>query len=303
VRYRAIHTTKYAYDASVSLCQSEVRLVPRTLPWQRTLESHIETTPPSASTESHEDYFGNAVTTFTILERHDRFSTVATSVIEVDDRDATKDVAVTWEAARDEVAAHSVFETLEAFEFTFDSPLVAVAPELSSYAVPSFPPERPLIDAIEDLSHRIHTEFKYTPRATRVDTPVLEVLRLKKGVCQDYAHVMIGAVRSMGLAARYVSGYLRSGANVQGAEASHAWVSVFVPGVGWFDIDPTNDMRPGTGHITLAWGRDYADVAPVKGVALGGGHQVVEVTVRVDPIDQPLKKSEGTTASTDSNTK
>lgn len=291
MRYRATHTTKYAYDARVSLCQSEVRLIPRTLPWQRTLESRIETTPPSASAERHEDYFGNAVTTFTILESHDRFSTVATSVIEVDDRDVREDASVTWEAARDDVAAHADFDTLEAFEFTFDSPLVAVAPELSTYAGPSFPPGRPLIEAIEDLSHRIHTDFKYTPRATRVDTPLLEVLRLKKGVCQDYTHVMIGAVRCMGLAARYVSGYLRSGANVLGAEASHAWVSVFVPGSGWFDIDPTNDMRPGTGHITLAWGRDYADVAPVKGVALGGGHQVVEVTVRVDRIDLPTPAS------------
>jgi transglutaminase-like putative cysteine protease len=288
MRYQATHTTKYAYDATVSQCQSEVRLTPRALPWQKVVESRIETSPAAASRETHEDYFGNEVTTFTILESHDRFSTIASSVIDVEARETSEVSAIAWEAARDEVAAHMAFDTLEAFEFTFDSPLVAVAPELAAYARASFPAGRPLVDAVEHLSHRIHTEFKYTPRATRVDTPVLEALQLKKGVCQDFAHVMIGAVRSMRLAARYVSGYLRSGPNVQGAEASHAWVSVFVPGAGWFDIDPTNDMRPGTGHITLAWGRDYGDVAPVKGVALGGGHQVVEVTVRVDPIDRAL---------------
>lgn len=287
MRYKATHTTKYTYDATVSQCQSEVRLTPRTLPWQTIVESRIETTPPAASTESHDDYFGNEVTTFTILESHDRFSTIASSVIEVEAREASDVPSISWEAARDEVAAHMAFDTLEAFEFTFDSPLVAVTPDLASYARASFPAGRSLVDAVEDLSHRIHTEFKYTPRATRVDTPLSEVLRLKKGVCQDFAHVMIGAVRSLRLPARYVSGYLRSGADVQGAEASHAWVSVFVPGSGWLDIDPTNDVRPATGHLTLAWGRDYADVAPVKGVALGGGHQVVDVIVRVDRVDLP----------------
>ena len=288
MRYKATHTTKYAYDRTVSQCQSEVRLTPRALPWQQVIESRIDTTPAAASTERHEDYFGNEVTTFTILERHDRFSTSASSVIDVEARERSASPSIAWEAARDEVAAHTAFDTLEAFEFTFDSPLVAATPELADYARSSFPAGRPLVEAVEHLSHRIHTEFKYTPRATRIDTPLAEVLRLKKGVCQDFAHVLIGAVRSLRLPARYVSGYLRSGPKVQGAEASHAWVSVFVPGAGWFDIDPTNDVRPATGHITLAWGRDYADVSPVKGVALGGGHQVVEVSVRVDPIDDPV---------------
>jgi transglutaminase-like putative cysteine protease len=288
--YKATHTTSYSYNAAVSQCQSEVRLTPRTLPWQTLVELTIQTTPPPASVEIHQDYFGNEVRTFTILESHDRLSTVATSLVEVDPRDSPVVSDVAWERVRDELAGHSSFDTLEAFEFIFDSPMVTASPELSQYADVSFPPGRPLVAAIEDLSHRIHTEFRYTPKATRVDTPLLDVLRLRNGVCQDFAHVMIGAVRSMRLAARYVSGYLRSGAKVQGAEASHAWVSVFIPGVGWMDVDPTNDVRPAAGHITLGWGRDYGDVAPVKGVALGGGKQIVDVTVRVDPVDSPTSR-------------
>jgi transglutaminase-like putative cysteine protease len=275
----------------VSQCQSDVRLTPRTLPWQTLVELNIQTTPAPASVETHEDYFGNEVRTFTILESHDRFSTVATSLVEVVPRESSAVPEVAWDDVRDQLAAHDTFQTLEAFEFTFDSPLVTGGPELSHFAGDSFPPGRPLVAAIEDLSHRIYTEFRYTPKATRVDTPLLDVLRLKKGVCQDFAHVMIGAVRSMHLAARYVSGYLRSGPRVQGAEASHAWVSVFVPGAGWIDIDPTNDVRPATGHITLAWGRDYGDVAPVKGVALGGGRQVVDVTVRVDAVEDATTRA------------
>jgi transglutaminase-like putative cysteine protease len=285
VLYKAVHTTRYLYDASVSQCQSEVRLTPRALPWQALLDLKIQTTPEAASIERHKDYFGNEVTTFTILERHDRFSTVATSTVSVEPRSTLPVPDATWESVRDALQAHQRPETLEAYEFVFDSPFVAAAPALQAYAAPSFPPGRPLIAAIEDLSHRIHTDFTYEPKATRIDTPLLDTLNARRGVCQDFSHVMIGALRSMRLAARYVSGYLRSGADYQGAEASHAWVSVFFPGAGWIDLDPTNDVRPGTGHLTLGWGRDYGDVAPVKGIALGGGHQVVQVEVRVEPVD------------------
>jgi transglutaminase-like putative cysteine protease len=185
---------------------------------------------------------------------------------------------------RDELAAHDRPDTLEAFEYVCDSPFVAAGPELAAYARASFPAGRGLLEAVDDLCHRIHSEFTYEPNTTNIDTPLLETLKARRGVCQDFAHVMIGALRSQRLAARYVSGYLRSGADYQGAEASHAWVSVYLPGAGWVDVDPTNDIRPGTGHLTLGWGRDYGDVTPVKGIALGGGQQLVEVEVRVDPI-------------------
>lgn len=280
--YRAVHSTRYLYDAPVSQCQSEVRLTPRTLRWQTVHECQIQTTPGAASVERHTDYFGNHVTTFTILERHDRFVTVSTSLVDVESRTASA-ADVPWEEARDALAAHDRPETLDAFEFVLDSPFVPSGSELADYARPSFPAGRPLLAAVDDLSHRIHAEFRYQPKATTIDTSVIDTLRARRGVCQDFAHVMVGALRSMRLAARYVSGYLRTSAEHRGAEASHAWVSVFLPGSGWVDIDPTNDVRPDTSHLTLAWGRDYGDVAPVKGVSLGGGSQIVEVEVHVTP--------------------
>jgi len=192
---------------------------------------------------------------------------------------------VAWEAARDRLAAYADAPTLEAFGFVFDSPLVATCRELADFAAPSFPPGRPLVEAARDLSHRIHSGFTYLPQSTSVDMPLIQAFRKRCGVCQDFSHIMIGALRSLRLGARYVSGYLRSGADYQGAEASHAWVSVFVPGAGWLDFDPTNDMMPTDGHVTVAWGRDYGDVTPVNGIAVGGGKQVVEVAVRAEPVE------------------
>ena len=190
-----------------------------------------------------------------------------------------------WEAARDALAGYGTGELLDAFEFTFNSPFVTAARELAEYAQPTLTPGRPLVEAIDELTRRIHAEFTYKPASTAIDTPLLDTLRSRQGVCQDFAHLMIGALRTVGLAARYVSGYLRSGADHQGAEASHAWVGVFVPGYGWLDVDPTNNVRAGLGHVTLGWGRDYADVTPVKGITHGGGRQAVDVEVRVDPIE------------------
>jgi transglutaminase-like putative cysteine protease len=283
--YRVVHTTRYRYDAPVSQCQSEARLTPRSLPWQTVLESTIEAIPSPAWSGTRQDYFGNEVCSFWIQEHHDRFSTVATSRVVVEKRPEIPGEGLAWEVARDSLAAHATADELEAYEFVFDSPYVKVAPELLEYARPTFEEGRPLIDAIDELSHRINTEFSYKPASTSIDTPLLETLRMRRGVCQDFSHLMIGALRSLGLAARYVSGYLRSGSDHQGSEASHAWVGVFVPEIGWVDVDPTNDVRPNLDHITLAWGRDYGDVTPMKGIALGGGNQKVDVDVRVTPVD------------------
>lgn len=282
--YRATHTTRYSYEAPVSQCLSEVRLTPRALPWQIVLERTISSTPEPVSVDERKDYYGNVVSLLSILERHDRFTTIATSIVQVEPRPPMAESTLRWEEIRDEIASQRTPDAIDSVEFVFDSPFVAAAPELAEFARTSFEPGRPLLSAAADLSHRIHEEFTYRPTVTTIDTPVLETLRTKRGVCQDFAHLMIGALRSLGLPARYVSGYLRSGADYEGAEASHAWVSVFLPERGWIDFDPTNDVMPETGHITLAWGRDYGDVAPVKGVALGGGRQTVEVEVRVDPI-------------------
>ena len=285
MQYRATHLTRYRYDGPVSQCHTEVRLTPRSLPWQSVLTRSIATVPEATTVDEWKDSFGNTVSMISSLETHDRFSIEAVSRVRVEERPLTSPSNVAWEAARDQLAVHRSVDALEAFEFVFDSPFVAGSIELADYAKPSFDPGRPLLAAAGELSHRIHAEFTYKPSSTNIETPLLEALRHRRGVCQDFSHVMIGALRSLGLAARYVSGYLRSGADYQGAEASHAWVSVFVPGIGWVDFDPTNDVMPGTGHVTLAWGRDYGDVAPIKGIALGGGRQAVEVDVRVEPLD------------------
>jgi transglutaminase-like putative cysteine protease len=288
--YQATHTTRYLYDEPVSQCLSEARLTPRNLPGQVLHQSRLHVEPEPALLERHHDYFGNDVTTFAVFRMHDRFSATATSIVEVQPRPFEDTPAIPWEDARDQLAGHSGETLLDAYEFVFDSPFVAAAPELAQYARPSFAPGRPLADAVAELSHRIYTEFRYAPKSTSIEMPLLEVFENRRGVCQDFAHVMIGALRSLRLSARYVSGYLRSGAAYQGADASHAWVSVFVPGAGWLDFDPTNDVRPSEGHITLAWGRDYGDVAPMKGVALGGGKQIVEVEVRVEPLAMPAPR-------------
>jgi transglutaminase-like putative cysteine protease len=282
--YRAAHTTRYLYEAPVAHSLSETRLRPRTLPWQTVIESSIRTLPRAASAERRVDYFGNDVSVFAIHESHERFFTVATSVVRVEPRQPAAAEAP-WESVRDRLSAHATPDTLEALEFVFDSPLVSAGPELADFARPSFPSGRPLAEAVEDLARRIHDEFVYTPQSTTIGTPLLDTLRTRRGVCQDFSHVMIGALRSMRLGARYVSGYLRSGPQLQGAEASHAWVSVFT-GEGWVDIDPTNDVRADTSHLTVAWGRDYLDVPPVKGIATGGGAHRVEVEVRVDEIPE-----------------
>ncbi len=178
---------------------------------------------------------------------------------------------------------------LEAYEFTFDSPHIRKSDELADYAEPSFPRNRPLLQSVLELNSRIHADFKYVPESTTISTTLPEVMKLRRGVCQDFAHLMIGCLRSLGLSARYVSGYLRTlpppgKPRLVGADASHAWVAVYFPGVGWVDFDPTNDKIPSTEHITLAWGRDYGDVSPIRGSLLGGGGQTVRVSVDVEEI-------------------
>jgi transglutaminase-like putative cysteine protease len=190
-----------------------------------------------------------------------------------------------WEQVRDRLALPLDADAIAASEFIFDSPYICAMPELREYARPTFTPGRPLLDALQELTRRIHEEFKYQPKSTSIDTPLREVLQTRQGVCQDFAHLMIGALRSLRLSARYVSGYIRSGPRFQGAAASHAWVSAFDPQSGWLGFDPTNNMMTSDAHITLAWGRDYGDVTPVKGLTLGGGGQSVEVEVRVQPLE------------------
>jgi transglutaminase-like putative cysteine protease len=281
MRYTVSHVTRYHYEEPVVQCVSEARLVPRNLPYQNVHGHWITVQPEPASIEERIDYFGNTVTAFTVFHRHDSLTVRAEGIIEVD-RPRVTLPGVAWEDVRADFESGKE-PLVEASEFLHDSPYVGVSADLASYGLPSFTSGQSLSAAVLDLSSRIHSDFEYQPKATSIDMPLGEVFHLRRGVCQDFAHVMIGVLRSLHLPARYVSGYLRSGDVFQGAEASHAWVATFIPGFGWLDIDPTNNVIPSNGHVTVAWGRDYGDVTPVKGISLGGGRQSVEVEVAVRP--------------------
>ncbi len=281
--YRAVHSTRYTYEGPVSHCLSEARLTPRILPTQRLLDWNLTVHPRTASILSRKDYFGNDVTSFSVLEPHTELIVTAASLVELLSQTYPLGLSPTWEDARRRIAEAAEPDTLEANGFLWESPFVPWLADLDDYTAPIFTPGQTLFDAASHLMNRIHADFKYEPESTSIETPLLEVLASRRGVCQDFAHLMIGALRARGLAARYVSGYLRGDADLQGAQASHAWVSVFMPGHGWLDFDPTNNVMPSTTHLTLAWGRDYGDIPPVKGITMGGGKHTLEVDVRVRP--------------------
>jgi transglutaminase-like putative cysteine protease len=281
---RAIHTTTYLYSSPVSISHTEVHLSPRAYRRQNVIEHSLSVHPEPQSVTDRLDYFGNGVTSFSISEPHDTLTIVSRSLVDLaPDEPPDPRLTPAWELARDEVGRHATDDTFDACQFVYRSPRIQLGPEFAAYARPSFGADRPLLDAALDLCHRIFTEFHYDRRATTISTPPAQVLASRRGVCQDFAHFMIACLRSLGLAARYVSGYLRSGGASIGAEASHAWISVFCPGFGWLDLDPTNDVMPAANHLTVAWGRDYSDVTPVQGVTLGGGEQIINVAVKVAP--------------------
>jgi len=285
MRYRVVHVTRYAYGAPVVLAHNEARLQPRETATQRCALSEVVVDPLPAVTAVREDVFGNRVLYFALQEPHDRLVVTATSEVEVTVPYAPDlpDVPA-WETARDALAVAGDAPRRAARQFMLDSPCAVVAPGVRAFAAPSFAPGRRLDEAVADLSARIHHEFEFDPDSTTVATPVTEVLAQRHGVCQDFAHLAIACLRSMGLPARYVSGYLETQPppgkpRLQGADVSHAWFAAFMPGVGWVDFDPTNDVQPGDRHVTTAWGRDYADVTPLKGVIFGGGAHTLDVAV------------------------
>jgi transglutaminase-like putative cysteine protease len=282
VTYDVDHTTRYEYGESVSVSHHVAWLRPRGLAHQDCLEHTLEIDPAPAAMSTREDYFGNTMTLFVMGIAHTVLTVRARSRV-ARRAAATPDAAGTppWETARD----HDQLP-LDAIDCLFDSPSIQVSEELADYARPSFAPQRPLLEAVADLTARIHGEFTFDPQATTVATPLSEVTRLRRGVCQDFARLEIACLRSLGLAARYVSGYLETvpppgTPRLAGADASHAWLAVYCPGTGWIDVDPTNNLLPSTTHVTLAWGRDYSDVTPIRGVILGGGSHALTVSVDV----------------------
>jgi transglutaminase-like putative cysteine protease len=280
----ATHITRYWYSGPVSMCHTEMHLQPRPRKNQTILEFALEVTPTPDSLLSREDYFGNQVTFFSLAEPHRELIITSKCLANLDAVAAPAlELSPAWEQVREEAAKRDTPETFEAGQFVFESPSIRLGAPFAQYAAASFTPGRPFLSAVADLSSRIFTEFHYDRRATTIGTPVEDVLESRRGVCQDFAHLMIACLRSLKLPARYVSGYLRTGGDFVGKGASHAWVSAWCPVFGWQDFDPTNNVMPRGDHFTVAWGRDYSDVTPVKGVALGGGEQVISVSVDVSP--------------------
>lgn len=292
MRYRIRHSTRYHYENNVVHAHHLAHLRPRTLPTQQVERCEITTTPPSVAGRHGLDYYGNHVDSFEVFGIHDSLEVVATSTVNVQANPLATSrplIDTSWENVTQ--LLNSSPRLLEAQEFRLASPLVRPFSALREYALKSFTPNRPLLAAAVDLNHRINRDFKYEVNATDESTPLALVMEDRRGVCQDFAHVAVGCLRSLGLAARYVSGYLETTPppgrpRLIGADASHAWASVYVPDVGWFDFDPTNDALPSERHITVGWGRDFSDVSPLKGVVLGGRSQTMAVGVDVARIDE-----------------
>ena len=295
--YRVVHRTEYRYQSEVSSSYGELHLLPRDFSGQTCRESRLRIEPDPHDYRERVDFYGNRTAYFAVLEPHTRLSITAESVVDVDLARRRGALALAgeqpWELARDRLRLDRVGDTLEARDFLLDSSMVAVSPEVLAYATPSFPSGRPIVDALADLTSRIHRDFAYKPGATTVGTTLTELLERRKGVCQDFALLAIGCLRSLGLAARYVSGYIETypppgRPRMVGADVSHAWASAFVPGAGWIDLDPTNDQFVTDRYVTTAWGRDYRDVSPVKGVIYTESKKdEMEVSVDVARIDGP----------------
>jgi transglutaminase-like putative cysteine protease len=288
--YRIVHRTTYKYKYPVSLGNHVACLKPRSSLHHQLAQCELSIQPTPATLTERLDYFGNLHCYFTVQEPHKELVVEARSEVTMDANGTPSlQPSIPWEeAARSLPNDHSP-AGLEAYQFGFESPRIRVRPEYASYALQSFTPGRPMLEALLDLTTRIYTDFRFDSKVTNVRTSTEEVFRKRRGVCQDFAHLQIACLRSLNLAARYVSGYLRTypppgKPRLVGADASHAWVSAYCPGIGWLDMDPTNNLVPSNGHVTLAWGRDYGDVSPLRGLILGGGSHILKVAVDMEPV-------------------
>jgi len=296
VRYHIRHDTLYRYDQPVGESRQMLRLTPRELPGQHCVSHRIEIVPEPQRIEDFADGFGNPVRSMHFERDHDALFIRAESWVELESR-PLPDLAASpaWESVRDQLAYRAGrfldAAMLEACGYLFESAHVRVKRDFADFAATDFPAGVPLLVGVDRLMRRIFHEFTFDPEATDISTPVTEVLENRRGVCQDFAHLMLSCLRSIGLAARYVSGYILTRPpagkpRLIGADATHAWVSVFCPGVGWVDFDPTNALLPALEHVTIGWGRDFADVSPLRGVILGGGGHEPEIAVTMVPEDE-----------------
>jgi transglutaminase-like putative cysteine protease len=289
VIYRVRHVTSYDYQAPVALSAHLAHLLPRTLPVQRVLSAELRTDPAPSWRRDATDSFGNTATWLFLDVAHPAFEVTAEATVEVcfpepPPAEATPAWEMVGRAARQGGPAG-----WQAGEFLFDSPLAPADAEAAAYAAPSFSPGRPVLAGLRELNDRIHQDFTFRAGVTTTATTVREVLTRREGVCQDFAHLMIGALRGLGLPARYVSGYIRTYAlpgrtRRLGADQSHAWVGCWLgPEHGWVDLDPTNGLVVKDEHVVLGWGRDFRDVTPLRGVILGGSEHELSVRVELEP--------------------
>jgi len=285
MRYKIIHRTAYNYSQPVTLCHNEARLRPRSDDTQRCVASDVSIDPSPAVRSERQDIFGNHVLYFAVQRDHQQLVITSTSEVErCPFPSFDLGASPPWEESRRAAREPATAATRQAQQFLLDSPSVATSPSLAEYAAPSFTPGRPVLEAALELCARIHREFEFDQTRTTVSTPLADVLAHRAGVCQDFAHLAIGCLRSLGLPARYMSGYLETTPppgqpRLVGADASHAWCALYAPGIGWVEFDPTNDQMPDERYVTIGWGRDYSDVSPFKGVIFGGGAHTLEVGV------------------------
>jgi transglutaminase-like putative cysteine protease len=287
-----VHETRYDYSPPAKTAQHMAHLKPAQNANQALRRHELVITPAPAQRSEAIDVYGNTRAFFSLQCAHDTLSVVAESVVSTTSP-ARPDSDMSWEEVRERLRYHRDAAYDPAAEFVFASPNVPRHEDFLTYARPSFTPQRPLLAAARELMERIHGDFEYETEVTDVSTPAREAFALRKGVCQDFAHIMLACLRSLGLPARYVSGYLLTEpppgqTRLVGSDASHAWVSVYLPGTsgpgGWADLDPTNSRAPGEDYVTLATGRDYADVAPIRGVLHGGANHKLQVAVTVTPV-------------------
>ncbi len=293
MRYLVRHATLYEYGGEVAHSHHLLHLKPRDFDFQRCLSHRLDLDPQPSSAHEDRDAFGNHIARLEYDRTHDRLSVPAEMPVEVLPRGTrAPDAGEAWERGRTRLsyrAAPMSGADLDACRYRMRSSHVPLKHAVEEYSRECFPPGRPVAAAAAALTQRIYRDFDYVPGSTSNRTSIAEVLASRRGVCQDFAHLMIGCLRSSGLAARYVSGYIRTARAtgseaLVGGDASHAWVSVYCPPHGWIDFDPTNDCVVGEDHVTLAWGRDFGDVSPLRGMIVGGGRHKLSVDVGVTPI-------------------
>jgi len=288
--YRIDHRTEYTYEQEVTSSYGQLHLLPRELPGQRCRRAEVTVDPVPELYRERFDYFGNRVSYFALHEPHERLTVTAASVVEVDDRMQERSLfgQQPWELVRDTVRDNADGVAFDVGQYVLDSPLAPTAEHYRYYASEALTPGIGVLEAVAALSSRIHADFDYAPGSTSVSTPLAEVFARRRGVCQDFAHLAIACLRSVGLPARYVSGYIETNPppgkpKLTGVDGSHAWVSVYVPDAGWVDIDPTNDQFVGDRYVVTAIGRDYSDVPPMNGVIYTEG-KTEKLVVKVDVV-------------------